>query len=245
MIIGKIKKIWPRFWMRFAGLSGFGRIAMRIATWFVPPYYARCYLARLNDKGYIAPGATICHNKLRLGNNIFIGDRVVIFQDRDGGPVEIDDGSYLYGETYVETGSGGSLKIGSNTHIHPRCLISAYKSSIVIGDGVQIAPNCAFYSYDHGIDPGELIEKQSLVTKGGITIEDDSWLGFGVIVLDGVRIGKGSVVGAGSVVTRDVADGAIAVGNPAHVIKMRSELVRNSKKEKEASLIDSANQPGG
>ena len=50
---------------------------------------------------------------------------------------------------------------------------------------------------------------------------DDAWLGYGVIVLDGVRIGKGAVVGAGSVVTEDIPDGGIAVGVPARVVKMR------------------------
>jgi acetyltransferase-like isoleucine patch superfamily enzyme len=88
----------------------------------------------------------------------------------------------------------------------------------------HIASGCALYSYDHGILPNMLIGKQPLQSKGRILIDDDAWLGFGVIVLSGVRIGKGAVVGAGSVVTRDIPDGAIAVGSPARVIKMRSEL---------------------
>jgi acetyltransferase-like isoleucine patch superfamily enzyme len=96
---------------------------------------------------------------------------------------------------------------------------------IQIGRDVQIAPYCAFYSYNHGFAPGALIRKQPLQTKGGIAIEDDVWLGVGVIVLDGVRIGKGAVVGAGSVVTQDIPDGAIAVGKPARVVKMRRDLL--------------------
>ena len=104
--------------------------------------------------------------------------------------------------------------------------MSAYKGSVHIGCDVQIAPSCAFYPYDHGILPGELIRRQPLQTHGGITIDDDAWLGVGVIVLDGVRIGKGAVIGAGSVVTRDIPDGAIAVGVPAKVLKGRSELHR-------------------
>jgi acetyltransferase-like isoleucine patch superfamily enzyme len=89
---------------------------------------------------------------------------------------------------------------------------------------VSIAPNCAFYPYDHGIAPGKLILKQPLTTKGDIIIEDDVWLGVGVIVLSGVHIGTGAVIGAGSVVTRDIPEGAIAFGAPARVVKMRSGL---------------------
>jgi acetyltransferase-like isoleucine patch superfamily enzyme len=215
--------------MRFAGLNGFGRIAICLATWFAPPYYGRCYLARLNQKGYVAPSATIYHNDLRLGNYVYIGDRVVIFRDKDGGPVELCEGVHVHGETFIQTGCGGSLKIGSNSNIHPKCQISAYLSTVLIGCNVQIAPNCAFYPYDHSVAAGELISEQPLQSKGGIIIEDDAWLGFGVIVLDGVRIGKGAVVGAGSVVTHDIPDEAIAVGNPARVIKMRSELVQIPK----------------
>jgi acetyltransferase-like isoleucine patch superfamily enzyme len=219
-----LKSKWERFWMRYAGLGPFGRIATRLAVWFAPPYYGRCYLARLNPKGYYSPSATIHHEQSHFGRNVFIGDRVVIFQAVDGGPIELDEQVHIYGGTYIQTGSGGSVKIGYNSHIHPHCQISAYKSRIIIGREVQIAPNCAFYPYNHSVLPGQLIQKQPLESKGDIVIEDDAWLGFGVIVLDGVRIGKGAVVGAGSVVTSDIPDGAIAIGSPARVVKMRSDM---------------------
>jgi acetyltransferase-like isoleucine patch superfamily enzyme len=92
---------------------------------------------------------------------------------------------------------------------------------IQIGEDVQIAPNCVFYPYGHSFAAGELIKNQPLQTKGGIVVEDDVWLGVGVIVLDGVRIGKGAVIGAGSVVTRNIPEHAIAVGVPAQVTNMR------------------------
>jgi acetyltransferase-like isoleucine patch superfamily enzyme len=229
MVHQLIKNIWTRFWMRFAGLSPFGRIATRFAIWFVPPYYGRWYLAHLNHKGYIAPSATIYHNNLQLGENVLIGDRVVIFQDIQGGPVEIGDRVHLYGDTYIQTGYGGSINIGSDTLIQPRCQFSAYKSPIHIGRGVIIAPNCAFYPYDHGIESDQLIVKQPLTTKGGITIGDHAWLGFGVIVLDGVQIGKGAVIGAGSVVTSNVPDGAVAIGIPSRIIKMRKNYSQKAE----------------
>ena len=134
------------------------------------------------------------------------------------------DQVHILRDTIIETGFGGSLTIGSKTTINPRCQVNAYLAPIRIGRGVQIAPNCALYSYDHGFAPGKTIRDQPIQTKGGIIIDDDVWLGFGVIVLSGVHIGKGSAVGAGSIVTHDIPDEAIAVGRPARVIKMRSEL---------------------
>ncbi len=71
------------------------------------------------------------------------------------------------------------------------------------------------------------MRQQALMSKGGIHIEDDVWLGYGVIVLDGVHIGKGAVIGAGSVVKQDVPAGAIAAGVPARVIKTRVEYMNH------------------
>ena len=221
------RRMWARFWMSFAGLSPFGRTATRLATWFIPPYKGRWYLANLTTQSYIAPDASIHHADLHLDNKVFIGERVVIYQAKDGGPVKIGKASHIHRDSIIETGQGGSLLIGADTHIQPRCQFSAYKAPIDIGSHVQIAPNCAFYPYNHTYLPDELIKNQPLQTKGGIIIDDDAWLSVGVIVLDGVRIGKGAVVGAGSVVTRDIPDGAIAVGVPARVVKMRSDLAHN------------------
>lgn len=221
---GVFSKGWMWFWMRFSGRSFLGQMTTWFATWFAPPYYARCCLARYHPQGYIDPNAIIYHGDLQLGNNVFIGEYVTIFQDKEGGKVKLDHRVHLYGNLCIQTGEEGSLTIGADTHIQPRCQFSAYKAPIQIGCSVQIGSNCAFYSYNHGIAPGKLIKEQPLETKGGITIEDDVWLGFGVIVLDGVRIGRGAVIGAGSVVTHNIPAGAIAVGIPARVVKMRHSL---------------------
>ena len=228
MIQRKIKNKWARFWMRYAGLSTSGRIATYLSAWFSPPYKGRCYLAHLTARPYIAPSASIYHDDLYLDASVFIGDRVEIYQGKNGGPVKIGKGTHIHRDCIIETGADGSLTIGADTHIQPRCQFSAYKGSIEIGNGVQIAPNCAFYPYNHKFAPNETIKTQPLQTKGGIVINDDAWLGVGVIVLDKVRIGMGAMVGAGSVVTRDIPEGAVAVGVPAHVVKMRSDLGSNN-----------------
>ena len=209
--------------MRFAGPSVTGRAATRLAAVFSPPYMARFYLARLGPNPYLDPKAVIHHSDLHIGNHVFIADRVIVYQAADGGRITLADSAHILRDCVLETGQGGSIAVGSDTFLHPRCQIMAYKGDITIGNHVAIAPNCAFYAYNHGARPGELIKRQPLETRGGIKIGDGAWLGFGVIVLDGVSIGAGAIIGAGSVVTEDVPDNAIAVGNPARITSSRSE----------------------
>lgn len=230
--INPFSLLWAAFWMRFAGLSPLGRLANGIAAWFTPPHKFRHCLALLNSNGYIAFTAAIRHANVTLGKNVFIDERVVIYQAHKGGSVKLSDNVSLGRDTIVEIGPGGSLSVGAGTYIQARCQLVSYEAPIHIGSGVNIAANCAFYPYDHGMIPDQPIGQQPLQTKGGIFIEDDAWLGVGVTVLSGVRIGKGAVVGAGAVVSRDIPDGAIAVGVPARVVKMRGEL----GKEKGCSL---------
>ena len=214
---------WTRFWMRFAGTGSLGRKAAWLAALFAPPYKARRYLASLNPKGYVSAKAEIYCRSLRLGAHVFLGDRVVICaMHEDAGVVELGDRVHLHRGTIIEVGAGGSLAIGADTHIQPGCLFAAYMAPIKVGEHVQIAPGCRFYPFDHSYAAGELIAAQPLQTKGGIVLEDDVWLGAGVTVLDGVRIGHGAIIGAGAVVKSDIAPDAIAAGVPARVIGMRN-----------------------
>lgn len=219
----KLERHWPRFWMRLAGLPYCRRLATSLALWWAPPYYLRHVLAELNSRGFISTRATLWGSTIQFGANIFIDDRVLIYQEAGGGSVELGDRVRLQEDTHVQTGAGGTVKIGADTHLHRGCQLSAYKAPIRIGSRVEIAARCAFYSYDHGIEAGLPIADQPLTSKGEISIEDGAWLGYGVIVLSGVRIGKGAVIGAGSVVTTDVPDQAVAAGVPARVLKMRGE----------------------
>ena len=209
--------------MHFAGVGLTGRFATRLAAVFAPPYMARFYLARLTDNAYIDPQAAVHHDGLTMGRHVFIADRVVVYKAADGGPVTIGDSTHVMRDSVLETGQGGSIAIGADSFLHPRCQVMAYKGDVEIGDHVAVAPGCAFYAYNHGMQAGELIKRQPLETRGGIRVGDGAWLGFGVIVLDGVSIGDGAVIGAGSVVTDDVPDNAIAVGNPARVVSERSD----------------------
>lgn len=219
----KLKARWAIFWLRRGGHHALGRLASWLAGLFTPPYKGRAALARKTPRGYIAPSARVHCRDLRLGRNVFLGDRVTIYQGPDGGAVTLGDRAHLHQDTVVEVGRGGSVRIGPDTYLQPRCQLSAYLRAISIGANVQIAPACAFYPYDHGTAPGAPMRAQPFTSRGDIVVEDDVWLGYGVVVLVGARIGRGAVVGANSVVTGDIPAGAVAVGAPARVVRMRGE----------------------
>ena len=105
------------------------------------------------------------------------------------------------------------LKIGRNVFINSNLLAMA-RGGITIEDNVQIAANVQLISNNH--DPYDLM----VLTCKPVHIGESAWIGAGATVLPGVRVGKHAIVGAMSVVTKDVPDYAVAVGNPAKVIKM-------------------------
>ena len=208
--------------MRRAGLHPVGRLSTWMAERLAPKYKRARSLAMLNPSGYISTKAVLEHPDIRLGNHVFIDDRVVLNRMKNGGPVVLEDRVTILRDGIIETGDEGSVHIGSGTYVHPFCQMIAYKSDVVIGSRVMIAPNCAFYPHDHGTKAGIDIIDQPIVSKGSIRLEDNVWLGTCVIVLGGVTICKGAVIGAGSVVTKTIPENAIAFGKPAKVIRIRS-----------------------
>ncbi|MBF0595724.1 MAG: acyltransferase [Candidatus Omnitrophica bacterium] len=104
--------------------------------------------------------------------------------------------------------------IGRNT-------IITCKNLIKIGDFTSLAPNCYLIDHEHGFSADDLIHNQRAVISE-ITIGRDCLLGAGVTVLGGVHIGDGAVIGAGSVVTKDVPSYQIWAGNPARFLKSRA-----------------------
>jgi acetyltransferase-like isoleucine patch superfamily enzyme len=118
---------------------------------------------------------------------------------------------------------GSQLKIGEHTYIGPYTCISGY-GKIEIGKDCRIASHSSLCAHNYNFtDPTQKIREQGFNFKG-IRIEDDCWLGSGVRVVDGVTIGKGSIIGAGAVVTKDIPPYSIAVGVPAKVIDSRDRV---------------------
>ena len=127
----------------------------------------------------------------------------------------IGEGTEIRPPLYVDYGT--HLRIGA------RCfanfgLVALDVAAITIGDDVQIGPNVQLLTPTHPVDPEPRREKWEAAQP--ITIGDNVWLGGGVIVLPGVSIGANTVVGAGSVVTRDLPADVVAVGNPARVVRV-------------------------
>ena len=216
----QLREAWPRFWMRWSGPGAGGRLACRMAAMVTPPYYGRHRLARVFPQGYFGR-AEIAHSGLQLGEHVFVDDRVLIYRDKDGGPVALADHVHIHRDTIIQTGAGGHVSLGERTSVQPRCHFAAYVGPIVVGEAVQVAPNCALFSYNHSLEPGEPMCDQPLHSDGGISIEDDVWLGSGVTVLDGACIRTGAVIAAGAVVRGEIPPYAVAAGVPARVIHLR------------------------
>jgi acetyltransferase-like isoleucine patch superfamily enzyme len=101
-----------------------------------------------------------------------------------------------------------------------RGTIIAAKNLITIGDYTQFGPNCQINDQSHGISKSDLLVNQKAVL-GEVHIGKDCWFGSGVRVLPDVRIGDGAIIGAGSVVTKDIPSYEIWAGVPAHFLKKR------------------------
>lgn len=111
---------------------------------------------------------------------------------------------------------GYNIRVGENFYSNHN-LVILDGASVTFGDNVFIAPNCGFYTAGHPLDPSE--RNRGLEYARPITVGNNVWFGAGVSVMPGVTIGDNCVIGAGSVVTRDIAACSVAVGNPCRVIR--------------------------
>ena len=131
---------------------------------------------------------------------------------------------------------GCRIHVGKNFFANYNCTIID-TAPVTIGDNCQMAPNVAIYTAGHPVYP----DTRNTAYEYGkaITIGDNVWLGGNTVILPGVHIGSNTVIGAGSVVTRDVPDWVIAAGNPCRVIRPSTEADRR-KLYKDERIDDEA-----
>jgi acetyltransferase-like isoleucine patch superfamily enzyme len=115
---------------------------------------------------------------------------------------------------------GGDIVVGQKSSFNPYCMVYGH-GGLHIGNGVRIATQTVIIPANHGFDdPSTPISEQPL-SKRGIVIGDDVWIGAGVRVLDGVTIADGCVIAAGAVVARSTNPGGVYVGVPARLLRQR------------------------
>lgn len=170
--------------------------------------------ARITHAGHIFCGRNVkfedfseihglCSEGLHFGDNVTIGRGVMIRP------------SSYYG---IDLGQG--LRIGNNSSIGPHAYVGC-SGMITIGENVMFGPKCSLFAENHVFSDTESTIKSQGVSQKGITVEDDCWIGSNVVILDGVTIGRGSVIAAGSIVTKDVPAGTIMMDKRNRVEKNR------------------------
>jgi len=125
----------------------------------------------------------------------------------------VGEGAMLRPPFYCDYGF--NLHLGKDVFLNYNCVILD-TARVTIGDDTRIGPAVQIYTADHPRDPD--LRRSGLECGKPVTIGRNVWIGGGAIILPGVRIGDDAIVGAGSVVSRDVPAGATVVGNPARVV---------------------------
>lgn len=114
----------------------------------------------------------------------------------------------------------GSIRLGDRVWLGQQTLVFG-NGGVDIGNDVLIAPHCCINTVSHGFSRTDIPINAQPLSRAPITIEDDVWLGIGVCILQGVTIGKGCIVGAHSLVNKDLPAGSIVHGSPARVVTTR------------------------
>jgi len=159
---------------------------------------------------------------IRIGKGVRIRHGATMMTSgKEGECMSIGDGSYVATRACLDSG-GGVLELGSNVYVGPDVYLGGH-GGCKVGSDCQIAGFCYIIAANHEFDDRSVPIRLQGHTFQGIEIGEDCWLGNGVTVLDGVTVGRGSVLAARAVVTKDVPEYAVVAGVPARVIRYRGE----------------------
>jgi acetyltransferase-like isoleucine patch superfamily enzyme len=174
-------------------------------------------MAKRNSHG---PGFDYKDKLSAPGKNVVIEDGARLFFPEN---IEIGDDVYIGHDTILKAYVDKKLIIGSGTWIGPQCFIYA-SGGITIGKNVGIGPGVKIMSSAHTSDPvpGPILHRPIIFAP--VTLGDGCDIGAGSVILMGVRIGAYAQIGAGAVVTRDIPEGATAVGIPAKTIITEQQI---------------------
>jgi galactoside O-acetyltransferase len=146
------------------------------------------------------------------------GDQLIV----TGFPaIRIGEGTSIMSGSYLYAHDSSNLVIGSHCSFNHNVMLGAAGGEIIIGNNVLIGPNVVLRASDHVFTSTEIPIRSQGHRPGRILIGDDVWLAANVVVTSNVSIGSGCVVGAGSIVTRDLPPMSVCVGNPARPISSR------------------------
>ncbi|MGB3492129.1 MAG: acyltransferase [Elainellaceae cyanobacterium] len=194
-------------------------LGAKLRSWIYPFVFKR-----FDNSTYIQKGVELLGtHAIEIGMNAHLFKGVRIDARGRGNNVCIGADACLQRDVDIRALDSTKIRIGERTFIGP-FVCMAGPGSIDIGDDCSIAAHCGIFANNHKFqDPNRSPNSQGL-TRKGVIIERECWIGHAVSILDGVTIGEGSVVGAGSVVIEDIPPKSVVVGVPARVIKSRDSI---------------------
>lgn len=188
--------------------------------------FKKLFLKETHGMLLVGKGVQISHGKhIRCGKNVKFEDFAEIHGLCSNGLnfvdyVTISRGVMIRPSSYYGGDYGIGLTIGEHSSIGPYGYVGC-SGRIVIGKNVMFGPKCSLFAENHVFSNTDNSIKSQGVQQKGITIEDDCWIGSNVIILDGVTIGKGSVIGAGTLVSKDVPAGSVVVDKREKMVRER------------------------
>ena len=157
--------------------------------------------------------------RVHVGNGV-VFEKLVGITVSPGGEVRIGDDCELRCFARLEA-HAGYIRMGARCGVNPFTLLSGY-GGLTLGDDVRIGSHCSILSSAHQFDSMQTAIREQGLQPLPTVLENDVYIGHGCTVFGGVRIGSGSFIGAGAVVTHDIPPGSIAVGIPAKVVRTRT-----------------------